>query len=149
MKENKTEQIPEGIRRPLVWFGILIVAFGGFLLLYLGIVVYQVINNPEKVKIVEFVLRQVQIDDKAIFGSINNKPVEIYLSKELRTVFFVFLGVLMFSALAGIVKALISGGVKIIKVALLTTRTGESDKQSNSLSSPVPDRETHPKLQNE
>ena len=149
MKENKTEQIPEGIRRPLIWFGVLIIAVGGFLLLYLGIVVYQVINNPEKVKIVEFVLRQVQIDDKAIFGSINNKPVEIYLSKELRTVFFVFLGVLMFSALAGIVKALISGGVKIIKVALLTTRTGESDKQSNSLSSPVPDRETHPKLQNE
>ena len=149
MKENKTEQIPEGIRRPLIWFGVLIIAVGGFLLLYLGIVVYQVINNPEKVKIVEFVLRQVQIDDKAIFGSINNKPVEIYLSKELRTVIYVFLGVLMFSALAGIVKALISGGVKIIKVALLTTRTGESDKQSNSLSSPVPDRETHPTLQNE
>jgi hypothetical protein len=101
------------------------------------------------VKIVEFVLRQVQIDDKAIFGTIHQRPIEIYFSKSFRTVIFVFLGVLMFSALAGIVKALISGGVKIIKVALLTARTGESDQQSNSLSSPVPDRETHPKLQNE
>jgi phage replication-related protein YjqB (UPF0714/DUF867 family) len=37
----------------------------------------------------------------------------------------------------------------ISKVGLSTPRTGESDKQSNSLSSPVPDRETHPRLQNE
>ncbi len=147
MKGMARDQIFGGIRRPLVWFGVLIVAVGGFLLLYLGIMVFQVINNPEKVKVVEFVLRHIQIDDKAIYGSLGNKPVEIYLSKELRAVFFVFLGILMFWALAGIVKALISGGVKIIRVALLTTPTGESSNRSNSLSSPMADRETHPKLQ--
>jgi len=32
----------------------------------------------------------------------------------------------MFWALAGIVKALISGGIKIIKLALVTTRTGDT-----------------------
>jgi hypothetical protein len=106
-----------------------------------------VINHPEKVKVVEFVLHHIQIDDKAIYGSIGNKPIEIYLSKELRTVVFVFLGVLMFWALAGIVKALISGGVRIIRVAFLTVPTGESSDRSNSLSSPVADRETHPKRQ--
>ncbi len=147
MKGMATDQILEGIRRPLVWFGVLIVAVGGFLLLYLGIMVFQVIHNPEKVKVVEFVLRHIQIDDKAIFGSIGNKPVEIYLSRELKAVFFVFLGVLMFSALAGIVKALISGGVKIIRVAVLTTPAGESSSQSSSSSSPMAGRETHPKLQ--
>ena len=119
-------------------FGVLIVGVGGFLLLYLGIMVFQVINNPEKVKIVEFVLRHIQIDDKAIFGSLNHKPFEIYFSKSFRTVLFVLSGVFMIWVLAGIVKALISGGVKIIKLALVTTRTGGDDRQSNSLSKPVP-----------
>ena len=138
MTRIAAQQILEGVRRPLVLFGVLIVGVGGFLLIYLGIVVFQVIHNPEKVKIVEFVLRHIQIDDKAIFGSINHKPIEIYLSKSLRTMLFVFSGVVMFWALAGLVKAFISGGVKIIKLGLFTTRAGESDKQSNSLSKPAP-----------
>ena len=138
MKKIDTEQILEGVRRPLVLFGVLIVGVGGFLLLYLGVMVFQVINNPEKVKIVEFVLRHIQIDDKAIFGSLNHKPFEIYFSKSFRTVLFVLSGVFMIWVLAGIVKALISGGVKIIKLALVTTRTGDDDRQSNSLSKPVP-----------
>ena len=138
MKKIDTEQILEGVRRPLVLFGVLVVGVGGFLLLYLGIMVFQVINNPEKVKIVEFVLRHIQIDDKAIFGSLNHKPFEIYFSKSFRTVLFVLSGVFMIWVLAGIVKALISGGVKIIKLALVTTRTGDDDRQSNSLSKPAP-----------
>jgi hypothetical protein len=138
MKKIDTEQILEGVRRPLVLFGVLVVGVGGFLLLYLGIMVFQVINNPEKVKIVEFVLRHIQIDDKAIFGSLNHKPFEIYFSKSFRTVLFVLSGVFMIWVLAGIVKVLISGGVKIIKLALVTTRTGDDDRQSNSLSKPVP-----------
>lgn len=137
MERIDTERILDGMRRPLVLFGVLIVGVGGFLLLYLGIMVFQVINNPEKVKIVEFVLRHIQIDDKAIFGSINHKPVEIYLSKSLKTILFVFSGVLMFWALAGVVKALISGGIKIIRIAHFTSRTGEADNPS-SLSKPVP-----------
>jgi len=138
MKKIDTEQILESVRRPLVLFGVLIVGVGGFLLLYLGFMVFQVINNPEKVKIVEFVLRHIQIDDKAIFGSLNHKPFEIYFSKSFRTVLFVLSGVFMIWVLAGIVKALISGGIKIIKLALVTTRTGDDDRQSNSLSKPVP-----------
>ena len=137
MKKIDTEQILESVRRPLVLFGVLIVGVGGFLLLYLGVMVFQVINNPEKVKIVEFVLRHIQIDDKAIFGSLNHKPFEIYFSKSFRTVLFVLSGVFMIWVLAGIVKALISGGIKIIKLALVTTRTGDDDRQSNSLSKPV------------
>ena len=96
MKRIDAEQILEGVRRPLVLFGVLIVGVGGFLLLYLGIMVFQVINNPEKVKIVEFVLRHIQLDDKAIFGSLNHKPFEIYFSKSFRTVLFVLSGVFMF-----------------------------------------------------
>jgi hypothetical protein len=138
MKKIDTEQILEGVRRPLVLFGVLVVGVGGFLLLYLGIMVFQVINNPEKVKIVEFVLRHIQIDDKAIFGSLNHKPFEIYFSKSFRTVLFVLSSVFMIWVLAGIVKALISGGVKIIKLALVTTRTGDDGRQSNSLSKPAP-----------
>ncbi len=127
MKGMDNRPILGGLRRPLVWFGVLIVAVGGFLLLYFGIMVFQVVHDPEKVKIIEFVLHHVQTDDKAIYGTLNNKPVEIYLSKSLRTVLFAFLGILVFSALAGIVKALISGGIKIIKLALVTTRTGDSN----------------------
>ena len=138
MKKIDTEQILESVRRPLVLFGVLIVGVGGFLLLYLGVMVFQVINNPEKVKIVEFVLRHIQIDDKAIFGSLNHKPFEIYFSKSFRTVLFVLSGVFMIWVLAGIVKALISGGIKIIKLALVTTRTGDDDRRSSSLSKPVP-----------
>ena len=100
----------EGMGKLLVLFGVLLVAVGGFQLLYLGMV-FQVVNNPEKVKIVEFVLRHIQIDDKAIFGSISQLPVEIYISESLRTMLFVLWGVLMFWAVAGIVKALISGGI--------------------------------------
>jgi hypothetical protein len=80
------EIILEGLPRPLVLFGVLLVGAGGFLLLYLGVMVFQVINNPEKVKLVEFMLRHIQIDDKAIFGSLNHKSFEIYFSKSFKAV---------------------------------------------------------------
>jgi len=66
-------------------FGVLIVVWEAFSFSNLGFMVFQVINNPAKVKIVEFVLRHIQTDDKAIFGSLNHKRLRYIVSKSFKS----------------------------------------------------------------
>ncbi len=101
----------------LMILGVLLVGAGGLLLAYVGLLVYHVINTPEEVKIVQFILTHIQVGDRAIYGSIGKETFEVNVADPVRTALFLFLGVLILGVLAKILSTLISSGLEMIRMA--------------------------------
>jgi len=101
----------------LLALGVLLVGAGGLLLVYPGILVFHVINSPEEIKIVQFVLAHIQIGDKALYGTAGKETFEVHLTEPVRTAIFLFLGVLILGALARILSTIISSGLEMIRTA--------------------------------
>lgn len=127
----------EPLRAPLAALGLALVIIGAFLLIYIGYLVYQVIHHPEEIRIVEFLLQQVRLEDRAIFGMAADQSFEINWSESLRTVMFLFIGVMVIAVLASILKTLIGAGIQILRLAsgqaLATTRALRADNSGNAI----------------
>jgi hypothetical protein len=106
-----------GAHTLLMALGVLLVGAGGLLLVYVGLLVFQIINAPEEVKIVQFILTHIQVGDRAIYGSLGKEVLEINLADPVRTAFFLFLGVLILGVLARILSTLISSGLEMMRMA--------------------------------
>ena len=107
----------DGFRTPILATGIILVAIGAVLLIYLGLMVIKILNTPEEVRIVQFALENMAVGEEAISGHIGDQEFEVNLSAPIRSALFLFLGVVLFGVLASILKALISGGVELIRLA--------------------------------
>jgi len=101
----------------LMALGVLLVGAGGLLLVYVGLLVFQIINAPEEVKIVQFILTHIQVGDRAIYGSLGKEVLEINLADPVRTALFLFLGVLILGVLARILSTLIASGLEMMRMA--------------------------------
>lgn len=117
MKKENIEQYIENFRKPMAIFGLILVGVGGLILLYIGIIILQIIINPEEVKIVEFFLTHIKVNETTVIGQFGGNNFTITLSESIRTILFLFIGALIFSVLAGIVRMLISAGISIIKLS--------------------------------
>lgn len=101
----------------LMALGVLLVGAGSLLLVYVGLLVFQIINTPEEVKIVQFILTHIQGGDRAIYGSVGKETFEINMADPVRTAIFLFLGVLILGVLARILSTLISSGLAMMRLA--------------------------------
>ena len=106
-----------GAHTLLMALGVLLVGTGGLLLVYVGLLVFQIINAPEEVKIVQFILTHIQVGDRAIYGSLGKEVLEINLADPVRTALFLFLGVLILGVLARILSTLIASGLEVMRMA--------------------------------
>jgi len=96
--------------------GVVMVAAGVGLLGYLGYTVFLIIDAPEKVGFVKFLLAHVGAGDKLIYGHAGNEPFELSLTEPARTVILLFFGVAIFWIVAGIARAIISAGIGIVRI---------------------------------
>lgn len=126
------------LRYSLIALGACLVLAGGVLLLWFGQLVYDIVNAPEKVRIVQFVLEQISVEGPIISGSSTESEFELSLSEPAKTFGFFFLGVFALGVLAGIVKTLVSAGVEIIKGAMAMQPGTESN------GNPQSDKRIHP-----
>jgi hypothetical protein len=106
------------LRNLLVALGCCLLVAGAVLLLWFGQVVYQIVTEPEKVRIIQYIMEHVSTEGPIITGSAAESSFEVTLSDSAKAFGFFFLGVLALGVLAGIVKALLSGGVEVIRGAL-------------------------------
>jgi hypothetical protein len=109
-------------RKFLLVFGVILVVFGGIILFYLGYLVLQVINDPEKLRIGQYILEQFKAGDLAFYGNLEEKRFTVHLAEPLKTAIFLFVGVLVVWVLARIVLALVSGGIKMISLSMGRSR---------------------------
>lgn len=105
-------------RKFLLAFGVILVVFGGVILIYLGYLVLQVINDPENLRIGQYILEQFKAGDLAFYGNLEEKRFTVHLSDSMQTAVFLFVGVLVLWVLARIVQSLISGGIKMISASM-------------------------------
>ena len=130
----------DALRGPLIIVGVAMIGVGSVLLLYLGMLVYQVLNAPEKVAIIKYVLAHVKVNDLAAYGSMldtatrQNVRFEINLTDTIRTILFIFLGVGIMSALAAILGILIRSGVRIVELAM---REGRMPRKPAPVATPA------------
>jgi hypothetical protein len=117
IKTTRLSPMLDGFRTPILTTGIILVAIGAVLLIYLGLTVFEILNTPEDVRIVQFALENVAVGEEAFSGQIGDQEFEVNLSAPIRSALFLFLGVILFGVLASILKALISGGVDLIRLA--------------------------------
>jgi hypothetical protein len=106
------------IRKFVLIFGVLLVVFGGVILFYIGYLVFQVINAPEKVRIVDHILELFKTGDLAVYGNLEEKRYTVHLAEPLKTAIFLFIGMLIVWVLARIVQSLISGGIQMLSFAM-------------------------------
>ena len=110
------------LSRPLLLVGVLLIAAGAGLMLYLAMLVFQVLNSPQDVALVQYVLAHIKVGDLAIFGHLtepeSGQKVDFALnwSESVRTMSFLFLGVALLGILAGILKVLLSGGIGLVRL---------------------------------
>jgi hypothetical protein len=117
------------VRKFVLVFGVLLVVFGGVILFYIGYLVFQVINHPEEVRIVEHILELFKSGDLALYGNLEEKRFTIHLAEPLKVAIFLFLGMLIVWVLARIVQSLVSGGLKMLSFAMGRSKgTGETPR---------------------
>jgi hypothetical protein len=128
------ERSDDFVRKFVLIFGVLLVVFGGVILFYIGYLVFQVINHPEEVRLVEHILAQFKSGDLALYGNLEEKRFAIHLAEPLKTAIFLFIGVLIVWVLARIVQSLIAGGIQMLSFAMRRSKGGGGIPRSDNSS---------------
>ncbi|MBN1254631.1 MAG: hypothetical protein JXA50_05095 [Deltaproteobacteria bacterium] len=127
--EQRSDDI---IRKFVLIFGLVLVVFGGVILFYIGYLVLQVINDPEGVRVGQYILEQFKTGDLAFYGNLEEKRFTLHLAEPLKAALFLFIGVIIVWVLARIVQSLISGGIKMLSFAMGRPKgTGETPRSYN------------------
>ena len=114
------------VRKFVLVFGVLLVVFGGVILFYLGYLALQVINDPEEVRVVQYILDKFKAGDLALYGNLEDKRYTIQLAEPLKTAIFLFIGALIVWVVARIVLTLVSGGIKMISLSMGRSRSKDT-----------------------
>ncbi len=123
----------QALRYFLIALGCCLLVTGGVLLLWFGQIVYQIVTEPEEVRIIQFIMEQVSYKDGSfISGSSSGQKFELILSDSAKTFVFFFLGIFVLGVLSGIIKAIVSSGVEIIKGALAMPTLPKGNDHSRS-----------------
>ncbi len=110
--------------------GVLLI-FGVVQLLYMGIVIYQVVQDPGNVGLVKYMMSHLNLDDPAVRGAVSNTPFEMTLGRPVRFMLYIIIGILTLSVLASILRTIVSAGVKILSLALTDPDSAGGKQQKN------------------
>ena len=101
--------------------GVLLMTLGGFLiiagaamLLFLGLMVVDIVREPDDVKLVALVFDRIQGQDRAFLGVIGDNRFEFQLGEPLRTILFVLVVIWLLGAFARIINGIISAGRELM-----------------------------------
>lgn len=106
----------ETLKALLLTVGAILVILGSGLLLHLGMTVNDILVDPTKVGLVNYIRQNVTVEDSAFYGIIGQQRFEMRMSESVRTISFLLIGSWILSSVAGVTKALLFGGLKIFSV---------------------------------
>lgn len=115
-------------RSVLALFGLVLVLAGVGLLLFFAYMVFQIVDSPQDVHIVQYIVSLTEIQGPILEGRFivpmddssgmsRNADFEIEMSPELKTVFFLFVGAFALMICVNIVKIIVGAGSAMIKAA--------------------------------
>ncbi len=117
------------VKSILALLGLLLVVTGVGLLLFFAYLVFQIIDAPQDVQIVQYIMEMTEIDGPILNGKFvvpmeagqagpsRNADFEIEMSPEIKTIIFLFIGAIALSICVNIVRIIITAGSAMIKAA--------------------------------
>lgn len=128
MDRNLPNSVGFNPRSILALLGLLLVIVGVGLLLYFAYLVYMVIEHPQDVQIVQYIVGLTEIEGPILQGRFlipvesgvgvnHNADFEVQMSPELKAIVFLFVGVFAITLLVNLVKIIIGAGTAMIKAA--------------------------------
>lgn len=108
--------------------GLLLVMVGVGLLLYFAYLVFQIVEAPQNVQIVQYVKELTEIEGPILNGKFSvpmddgsglkrNADFEVEMSPEIKAIIFLFIGAIALSICVNIVRIIIGAGSAMIKAA--------------------------------
>lgn len=133
MTNSSFSSLTTNVRRLLVICGTALILCGCVFILYFASFVFQIVNQPEDVKIVEYTFNilgksppQPSISGTFAHPSDPSQSVafQMTVSDDIKTFAFFILGIMGLGVLVGIARTLISSGTALVKLAF--TQKSES-----------------------
>jgi hypothetical protein len=110
--------VPDSVYLPVVYavalLGLLLLLAGAALALYTAWLVFSLIYNPQSVPWIGAIVSQSTDYLQAVRGSVDGRPFSLELARELCVAGLIFLGVLVLWVIAGLAKALIGAGIRLL-----------------------------------
>ena len=103
-----------GERLMLLSGGVLIVV-AVTLLLLIGLLVYQIFYEPESVKLVQFLMENIKLSDRAFFGHIGGSEFYINMADPVKYFLYLFALIIILSIVVNILRGIMSAGITLIK----------------------------------
>ena len=116
------------VKSILAFFGLVIVLAGFALLMFFAYLVFQIVDAPQSVPIVQYIMDMTEIDGPIVNGKFSvpmddgsglsrNADFEIEMSPEMKAIIFLFIGAIALSICVNIVRIIITAGSSMIKAA--------------------------------
>lgn len=106
--------------------GLALVVSGVGLLGYLAYTVFLIIDAPEQVGLVKFIVSHLGTGNAVFHGHAGRETFELNFSEPARTVVLLFFSVAMFWIMAGIARAVIAAGLALVRGFNSTPPTTEN-----------------------
>ena len=101
----------------LVLSGSALIIAAVIILLSIAFLVYQIFYEPDQIYLVKYLMKTIDLSDKAFFGEINNANFFIHLTDPVKYFLYLMAVVLVLSLVVSIFRGILSAGVSLIKIA--------------------------------
>jgi len=101
----------------LLLMGSLLIISAVIVLLLIGFLTYQIFYQPEQVELVKYLMETINLSDKAFFGRYQDSDFFVHISDPIKYFLYFMATFLVLSIVVRIFSAILSAGVKLIKVA--------------------------------
>lgn len=101
----------------LMLVGATLIIMGGALLLSVGLIALDILENPSSVKIVALVLDEMAAEGPALHGDLGGMRFAIGVGEPLRTLLFLIVVVWLLGMLVSILKTLVLTGKELLSSA--------------------------------
>ena len=124
----------------LIMFGLgsLLVITGALLMLYFGLLIYDIASHPGDVALVTFIRDAVDSQAPFLSGGTDRASFTLAFSEPAEFFAYLVLGIFALSVMGNIVKALIWSGVEIVKVAWREQAPGQPQPPLRDEPRPAP-----------
>jgi len=82
-----------------------------------GVFVYQLFYEPENVRLVQFLMENLKVSDRAFFGHVGGSDFYINMADQVKYFLYLFVTIIIVSILVSMFRGILSAGVALIKLA--------------------------------
>lgn len=117
----------------LICLGAVLIIYGAIMLMFFGNMVYELCTHPERVELVNYILANIKKGGPMAYARTPQGEEMVFeVSETGKTFGFLVMGMMGLGVLAGVVRAMIWGGVEIIKVTLSPWQPGKKAQKTTA-----------------